>query len=381
MTADATGKPDVTGKPDATGKPDVTGKMEGHGAYDAHSLAQHSAGSYGMPLLEQAIGELAPIARDDRAVTLADLGAAGGRNELEPIGAAIGGLRAGGVRAPVLVVHTDIPTNDFTTLFETIERSPDTYLQQPDVYAFAAGRSFYRRIFPEANVTFGWSAIAVHWLSQVPEPIPDHVYCAFATGVARDALARQSAADWDAFLGARAAELRDLGQLVVVGGAALDDGTSGAEALMDALNDALGDAVASGRISEQAYAGMTVPTWNRTLAEFTAPFAPGGRASEAGLELLEHSLAALPDQYLPQFRASGDAGAFADAVAGFLRAFTEPSLFETLGEPAPERTAIADAVYDDVHRRLAADPETFETTWHVVSMRIRRAVRPGPDPA
>jgi hypothetical protein len=361
--------------------PDTTGKMEGHGAYDEHSLAQHSAGGYGLPLLERAIAEVAHLARADRGVTVADLGAAGGRNELEPMGTAIAGLRSGGVTAPVLVVHTDIPTNDFTTLFETIENNPNTYLRLPEVYAFAAGRSFYDRIFPAASVTFGWSSIAVHWLSRVPEPIPDHVYCAFATGAVRDALARQSAADWDAFLAARASELRDDGQLVVVGGAATDDGASGAEALMDALNDALGDALAAGRITAREYGGMTVPTWNRTEAEFTAPFGPGGCAAAAGLELLEHSLAALPDQYLPQFRASGDAGAFADSVAGFLRAFTEPSLFEALDRPAAERTAIADTVYGDVHRRLAADPGAFETTWHVVSMRMRRAVRGDPDAA
>ena len=234
---------------------DLTGEMEGHGAYDQHSLAQHSAGSFGMPLLERAIHDLAPLARDDRAVTVADLGAAGGRNELDPMGAAIAGLRSGGVSAPVLVVHTDIPTNDFTTLFETIENSPNTYLHQPEVYAFAAGRSFYERIFPASSMAFGWSAVAVHWLSRVPQPIPDHVYCAFATGAARDALVHQSAADWDAFLGARAAELRDEGQVVVVGGAATDDGASGAEALMDALNDALRDAVAAGRITEAGVRG------------------------------------------------------------------------------------------------------------------------------
>ena len=360
---------------------DLTGEMEGHGAYDQHSLAQHSAGSFGMPLLERAIHDLAPLARDDRAVTVADLGAAGGRNELDPMGAAIAGLRSGGVSAPVLVVHTDIPTNDFTTLFETIENSPNTYLHQPEVYAFAAGRSFYERIFPASSMTFGWSAVAVHWLSRVPQPIPDHVYCAFATGAARDALVHQSAADWDAFLGARAAELRDEGQVVVVGGAATDDGASGAEALMDALNDALRDAVAAGRITEQEYAGMTVPTWNRTLAEFAAPFAPGGPAAEAGLELLEHSLALLPDQYLPQFRASGDASAFADSVSAFVRAFTEPSLIETLDRPADERAAIADSVYGDVHTRLAAAPDSFETTWRVALLRIRRTVRRDPGPA
>ncbi|HXY94690.1 MAG TPA: SAM-dependent methyltransferase [Acidimicrobiia bacterium] len=352
--------------------PDATGEMEGHGAYDRHSLAQHSAGSFGMPLLERAIGEVVATDDGDRPVLVADLGAAGGRNELAPMSAAIAGLRNGGVRGAIVVVHTDIPTNDFTTLFETIEQSPDSYLHRPDVFAFAAGRSFYERIFPAASVTFGWSAIAVHWLSRVPVPVPDHVYCAFATGESREALARQSAADWEAFLVARAAELRAGGQVVVVGGAATDDGASGAEALMSALNDALRDAVADGNVTEAEYGHMTVPTWNRTLAEFAAPFAPDGAATEAGLALVEQSLVVLPDQYLPAYRASHDADAFADEVTGFLRAFTEPSLFETLDRLPDQRAAVASAVYADVHARVEADPESFETTWRVAPLRMVR---------
>jgi hypothetical protein len=362
---------------DATAHDDPTGAMEGGGEYSAHSLAQHSAGGLGLPLLERAVDAVAavtaaPPVPDAGPIVIADLGAAGGRNELAPMADAILGLRAHGIRNPVVVVHTDIPTNDFTTLFDTIEQAPSSYLQLDDVFAFAAGRSFYERIFPAASVLLGWSGIAVHWLSKVPAPIPDHVYCAFATGAARDEFARQSAADWDAFLVARAAELRPGGQLVIVGGAALDDGTSGAEALMDALNDALRAEVAAGRITEAEYQGMNVPTWNRTLAEFAALFAPGGTATTAGLALLEQSVAPVADQYLAAYRADGDAAAFTESVSGFLRAFTEPSLFETLDRPAADRTALADRVYASVRDELASDPPRFETVWKVALLRIAK---------
>jgi hypothetical protein len=162
--------------------PGETGSMAGHGEYDHHSLAQHTAGGFGLPLWERAIGDVQALVARDRPVTVADLGAAGGRNELPPMRAAVDGLRTAGVDAPIVVVHTDIPTNDFTTLFETIEHDPNTYLGAPDVFTFAAGRSFYERIFPASSVLLAWSAIAVHWLSRVPVPIPDHVYCEFASG-------------------------------------------------------------------------------------------------------------------------------------------------------------------------------------------------------
>lgn len=363
---------------------DPTGRMEGGGEYSRHSLAQHSAGGLGLPMLERAVADVAGVAGGPGAtdpsgapVFVADLGAAGGRNELAPMAAAVDGLRRAGIGAPVVVVHTDIATNDFTTLFETVEQSTDSYLRSPDVYAFAAGRSFYERIFPTASVLLGWSAIAVHWLSRVPTAIPGHVYCAFAEGPAREAFARQSAADWEAFLTARAAELRPGGQVVVVGGAALDDGTSGAEALMDALNDAIRAAVADGSVTDAEYAGMNVPTWNRTLPEFSRPFEPGGPASDAGLTLLEQSVALVPDQYLSAYRADHDATAFASAVTGFLRAFTEPSLFETLDRPAAARSAVADAVYGRVQATLTHDPERYETVWRVALLRMAKAARSG----
>jgi hypothetical protein len=347
-----------------------TGQMEGHGAYSEHSLAQHSAGEYGLGALERAVDAVAPTLTGVAIVVIADLGAAGGRNELAPLSTAIGALRAHDVGAPVAVVHTDIPTNDFTTLFETVEHDPHTYLEQPEVFAFAAGRSFYERIFPSSSIALGWSAIAVHWLSAVPASIVDHVYCSFATGAARAAFTAQSAQDWRAFLDARAIELRAGGELVIVGGAALDDGSSGAEGLMTALNDAIHTEVAAGEITSAEYDAMNVPTWNRTLAEFAAPFAD----RDLGLTLTEAELRTLPDQYLAAYRATGDAAAFGDAVSGFLRAFTEPSLFAGLDRADADRIALVDRVYGAVRDRAIADPDAMETTWHVAVLRIARPV-------
>jgi hypothetical protein len=349
--------------------------MEGKGAYDRHSLAQHSAGRFGIPVLERALAGLVVPTERRSPLLVADFGAAGGRNELGPMSIAVGALRARAADTPIVVVHTDIPTNDFSTLFETVEHSPDTYLHTPGVYPLAAGRSFYEQILPPESVTLGWSAIAVHWLSRVPTPIPEHVYSSFATGDVRAAFSAQSASDWDAFLRARAVELRDGAALVVVGGAASDDGAPGAEALMDALDRALRRARDAGAITADEYLHMNVPTWNRTLAEFSAPFASGAAATRAGLRLEEHSLAEVPDAYLAAFREDGDAAGFADSVTAFLRAFTEPSLFESLDRPPSERASLAGDVYADVRGRLLADPAAHETVWRVALLRITRSPR------
>jgi hypothetical protein len=59
-------------------------------------------------------------------------------------------------------------------------------------------------------------------------------------------------------------------------------------------------------------------------------------------------------------------------VSGFLRAFTEPSLIETLARPADERAAIADYVYGHVRERTVRGPEQFETVWRVARLRIEK---------
>ena len=73
------------------------------------------------------------------------------------------------------------------------------------------------------------------------------------------------------------------------------------------------------------------------------------------------------------YRETGDADSFAESVSVFLRAFTEPSLIETLDRTPEDRAAIADRVYVDVRGRLAAEPERFETVWRVVLLRIVHA--------
>ena len=65
--------------------------------------------------------------------------------------------------------------------------------------------------------------------------------------------------------------------------------------------------------------------------------------------------------------------AFAESVSGFLRAFTEPSLFETLDRPAADRTALADASTRGVRDELASDPPRFETVWKVALLRIAKS--------
>lgn len=169
--------------------------MEGGGAYNRHSQVQGAGLMPAVALLEQAARSV-DLASAPEPVVIADYGASEGRNSLLPMGAAIATLRERtGLDRPISVIHTDLPSNDFTALFRTLADDPASYLLGDSAaFASAVGRSFYGQILPPGCVTLGWSSWAVQWLSRVPAEIPDHVQIPYSQSrEARAAFGRQAA--------------------------------------------------------------------------------------------------------------------------------------------------------------------------------------------
>jgi hypothetical protein len=349
-----------------------TSVMAGKGVYNEHSQPQHVAGEDGVPMLQRAAAALPPHALE--RITIVDYGSSQGRNSLTPMSAAIDTLRERVVaQEPISVVHTDLPANDFAALFETLQSDPHSYLRdRANVFAFAIGRSFYERLLPGATVSLGWSSITVHWLSAVPCVLGDQIFSPLAGPQQRADFARRAADDWRRFLGHRLVELRPGGQLVVVGSGADEQGRSGAEGLMELANAALQTMVADGLLAREDYERMVLPTYYRTAEEFTEPIA--GDWPDGTFALEECTQTDLADPLWQRFAASGDTAAYAASAAGFLRAFSEPSLFAALAQRrAPsEVAALADGFYERVRVAIEQRPEQARCAWRLVLMRIAK---------
>lgn len=176
--------------------------MEGQGCYNAHSRPQQAAASFGIALLAQAAGRIAPVRGP---IVIADYGSAEGRNSLAPIKAAIRALRRRHSCAPIDVVHVDLAGNDFNSLFRLVQADPGSYLHgTANVFARASAGSFCDRIFPAGHVSLGWCSIAAHWLGGLPAGMAGHAWPSRLTGPDRVPFAWQAAADWRAFLRRRA---------------------------------------------------------------------------------------------------------------------------------------------------------------------------------
>ena len=343
--------------------------MEGKGSYNRHSLIPSGGGALALPHLKRAVAN-APLEAFDQPIVIADYGSSQGLNSLAPMRVAIDVIRMQlGPDQPILAYHVDQPSNDFNSLFDVLDASPDRYARDDrNVFPCAIGRSFYEGVLPPNSVHVGWTSYAAQWVSRVPAPIPGHFYFARSTGKVRAAWERQGLQDWESFLTLRARELRPGGCLVVSVPGADENGASAFEGIMDHANAELAVMVDDGVVAAEERIRMALNVWARRKADLVAPFAKEGRFQS--LILKEGETCVLRDPAWDAFEADRDAETLAAKRAMFFRSIFTPTLALSLdkvraGDPSAS-LAFADRLTSGLRRRLAASPAPMHSLVQIV---------------
>jgi len=333
--------------------------MEGHGAFNRNSRVQAATVSPAVSTLEQA-ARMCTLPPESQPIVIADYGCSQGQNSLITVLAAINVLRERtGSHRQISVAHSDLPENDFTSLFQILLTNPESYLRKHSAaFASAIGRSFYEQILPSGSVTLGWSSWAVQWLSRTPLPIRDQVQVALSKDApTRAAFARQAAEDWEQFLILREPELSPGGKLVVLTLAFDDNGDFGYRPLLNAMYSALQEMVDSGFLLRCELQRMAIPTVARSRADFLAPFGANHRVN--GLYVDEIEVFFGVDHIWLDFEQYRDARRFAAEWTAFSRASVFPTLASGLdgGRTSPRTADFINRLEAGVVTRLAAKPE------------------------
>jgi hypothetical protein len=353
----------------AKGSSRPSAAMEGRGSYNRHSLIPSGGGALALPHLERAVADtlLHPF---DQPIVIADYGSSQGRNSLAPMRAAIDGIRTRiGPGRPILIYHVDQPSNDFNSLFDVLDASPDRYAQgDPNVFPCAVSRSFYESVLPPNSVHVGWSSYAAMWVCRVPTPIPGHFFFARSTEKVRASWERQGVEDWESFLSLRARELRPGGCLVVSVPGADENGASVFEGIMDHANAELAAMVNDGVITAEERSRMALNVWPRRKADLVAPFAREG--SFQSLILKESDTCVLRDPAWDAYEADRDPEALAVKHAMFFRSIFTPTLASSLDKvragESGDQLAFADRLTGGLRRRLAASPAPMHSLVQIV---------------
>ncbi|CAF0909504.1 unnamed protein product [Rotaria sordida] len=128
----------------------------------------------------------------------------------------------------IIVVHNDLPTNNWTTLFDLLNKD-NSY------HGVANGQSFYEPCLPQNSLSIGYSSTSLHWLSRKPCNILNHCASLFAQGNELKAFQEQARLDWTHFLEHRSHELISGGVLILLIPCVDDQGSNGFDILRELL--------------------------------------------------------------------------------------------------------------------------------------------------
>jgi hypothetical protein len=352
--------------------------MKTGGYYDLHSEYQRRVIEGGDALIRSTVAALDPAAIHG-ALTIADYGAGTGATSVHAVRTAIVAARERDREVPILAVHNDVLTNDFSQLFHNVA-GEGGYLDVPGgpVFPAAAAGSFFQQVVPSGTVHFGMCSNAAHWLREQPRVwTPDGMYFTDARGAARDELEEQAARDWLAFLESRAAELAPGGRLLVQGIGSTrspDGGELVSASRMRVMWQVAVGLCGRGVLDRTTLDEYVFPVYCRSVEEALAPVHAGGVLADA-FDVVSQGVDEVANPYWEAFERDGDAAAYAKTYTEFVRAFAESTMTAHLFEPGAvgiDPGALAAEFFDGLEAATAAAPEEGRNEAWIVRIVLAR---------
>jgi len=153
--------------PDANSITEFSTAMKGEGFYNENSSFQKKMQERVIEAIAKAATSI-PIP-NNRPLNIADLGCSQGRNSMDPMRTIINTIRARDNQIPISILHNDLPSNDFTSLFSEVGASKDSYLEgQDNVFYTGLGRSYYQQLVPSSSLDVVVALVTLHWMPSIP---------------------------------------------------------------------------------------------------------------------------------------------------------------------------------------------------------------------
>ena len=357
-------------KENTTGRTARTIAMKGGGYYSQRTRGAKDVIDNASGMLVEATDAINPP-DSDRPIVLADFGAADGGTSESALRKCIEQIRTRFPHTQIQVTYTDLPSNDFSALFKNLlgvgPETANTYLTDiENVFVNACGIGFHKQLMPDASLDIGFSATAMHYISEKPCPIENHVHMVGASGETLAAYAEQARQNWNDLLVARAKELRPGGRLVMLNFGIDEEGrylgNTGGINMFDTFADIWRQMCDEGMISQTEFVNTSFPQYYRTVEEFCAPFKDNDSpVYQAGLRLVSAKTGVVGCPYRRAFDEAGSAMSareFAKSYVPTLRSWSEAVFLSGLNEtrPTEERHQIVDTFYQRYEDRVASDP-------------------------
>jgi hypothetical protein len=356
--------------------------MKGAGYYSRKTAGAKNAIDSIQEILERSV--LSIPKRE--MLRFADFGAADGGTSQELWYNLINLLRSRGDNRAIEIIYTDLASNDFSTLFKNMQGmngKSDLAYQKifENVFVHGCGTGFHQQLLATDSLSLGFSATAMHYVSEKPCQIKNHVHMVGADISEKQQFSAQAAKDWQAILLSRAKELSSGGRFVCMN-FGIDEkgrylGNTGGHSMFDKFNQHWRMHLDQGIITNEEYINTTFAQHYRTVDEFCAPFNDKmSLVSKAGLKLLSCNtrLTKCPyrEAYEKNIRTMSKKD-FADSFIPTTRSWSE-TVFRTALSKRDENESneIINSFYENYRSEVERDPNGHSMDYIHIIMEMEK---------
>lgn len=211
----------------------------------------------------------------------ADYGSADGGTSQEMWSNVIKFIRERGDERQIEILYTDLASNDFSTLFKTMQgMHGNSYFafqkNFSNIFVHGCGTGFHDQLMANNSLTLGFSATAMHYVSERPCLIENHVHMTGANKSEKQLFKIQANKDWETILLNRSNELINGGRFVCINFGIDEEGrclgNTGGSIMFNNFAKNWKYLQDQGLITSQEFINATFTQHYRTVEEFRKPF-------------------------------------------------------------------------------------------------------------
>ena len=251
--------------------------MKSEGYYSAKTVGAKNSIDKTQKLIETALNSIPK----KEIIRFADYGSADGGTSQEMWNNIIKLIREDGDDRQIEILYTDLASNDFSTLFKNMQgmhESSEFSFQKnfTNIFVHGCGTGFHDQLMANNSLSLGFSATAMHYLSERPCLIKNHVHM---TGASKDEVnlfKDQANKDWETILLNRSKELIKGGRFICIN-FGIDEqgrclGNTGGNVMFDNFSKNWKNLEDQGIITNQEFINATFTQHYRSVKEFRQPF-------------------------------------------------------------------------------------------------------------
>ena len=356
--------------------------MKGSGYYSEKTAGAKIAIDEIQPLIEKALVQIPKLS----ILRMADFGSADGGTSQEMWNYLITHLRKNKDEREIEIIYTDLASNDFSTLFKTMQGMQGDpkmayQINHPNVFVHGCGTGFHQKLMSKNSLSLGFSATAMHYVSERPCLIKNHVHMVGASQIEKDKFKKQALKDWEAILLARSKELISGGRFICLN-FGIDEkgrylGNTGGHSMFDRFYFHWNTLRNQGLINDSEFKAATFTQHYRTMSEFKKPFEDeNSEVYKSGLKLNTCITKLTECPYKISYETEENSISkieFATNLISTMRSWSE-TVFRTAlaGRDENNIDEIVNKFYNLYEQEIAADPEGHSMDYVHVIMDIEK---------